>query len=300
MTRPSAQPYVWMLCGCVIFTLMGGLAHDLGATCDWQVIAMARAGLPLTFAAILALLSGTSFVFWSPGILWVRSIAGSLSMAATFYSLTRLPISDVFTLTNVFPVWVALLSWPLLGQRPTVAVWLCVFSGVAGVFLIQQPHFADGNLACLAALAASVFTAFAMLGLHQLRGIDPLAIVVHFSAVALVVCTVSWFVFERNEALPGFFTGGNLLRVLGVGVFATVGQVLLTKAFTWGSPTKVSVVGLTQIVFALVMDVLVFGQRVNLLGLAGMALVLAPTAWVMTHRPEAPVPDAEPPFSDPP
>ncbi len=300
MTRPFARPYVWMLCGCVVFTLMGGLAHDLGAACDWQLIAMARAGLPLAFAAVLALLSGTSFVFLTPGILWVRSIAGSLSMAATFYSLTRLPISDVFTLTNVFPIWVALLSWPLLGQRPTRAVWLCVFSGVAGVFLIQQPHFAEGNLACLAALAASVFTAFAMLGLHQLRGIDPLAIVVHFSAVALVVCTASWFVFDHNGTPTAFFTGGNLLRVLGVGVFATVGQVLLTKAFTWGSPTKVSVVGLTQIVFALLLDVLAFGQQVNLIRLAGMAMVLAPTAWVMTHRPGASEMHAEPPFHDPP
>lgn len=200
----------------------------------------------------------------------------------------------------MFPIWVALLSWPLLGQRPTFRVWLCVFCGVAGVFLIQQPHFADGNLACLAALAASVFTAFAMLGLHQLRGIDPLAIVVHFSGVALVICTASWFVFERNETLPGFVTAGNLLRVLGVGVFATIGQVLLTKAFTWGSPTKVSVVGLTQIVFALLLDVLAFGQRVNLLGLAGMALVLAPTAWVMTHRAESPHAESEPPLSDAP
>lgn len=275
-----------MLCGCVVFTLMGGLAHALGASCDWQVIALARSGLPLTFAAGMALASGTRLVFLRPAILWVRSLAGSFSMVATFFALTRLPISDVFTLTNIFPVWVALLSWPLLGQRPSGALWLCVVSGIAGTALIQQPHLAEGNLASLAALAASVFTAFAMLGLHRLRGIEPLAIVVHFSGVALVVCTASWFLFDRGVAGSGLFTGPNLLRALGVGVLATVGQVLLTKAFTWGSPTKVSVVGLSQVVFALLLDVILFGHRVSPSGLLGMALVLAPTAWVMTHRPD--------------
>ncbi len=282
-----------MLCGCVLFALMGSLAHKLGATCDWQAIAIARSSLPLLFAAALAWAHGTQLVLWGPRVLWMRSVAGSLSMVTTFYSLTRMPVSDVYTLTNVFPIWVALLSWPMLGQRPTAGVWLCVVSGVAGVFLIQQPHFAEGNLACVAALAASVFTAFAMLGLHQLRGIAPLAIVVHFSGVALLFCTTAWFLFERRADADNLLAPANLFMVLGVGVLATLGQLLLTKAFTWGAPMKVSVVGLTQIVFALLLDVTLFGHQVSPAGLLGMALVLAPTAWVMTHRPEPPETPAE-------
>ena len=37
-----ALAYVWMLCGCASFAVMGALAHALGPTCDWQVIAIAR------------------------------------------------------------------------------------------------------------------------------------------------------------------------------------------------------------------------------------------------------------------
>lgn len=285
MNVPPVLPYLWMLFGSVAFTVMATLAHTLGETCDWQAIAVARAALPLAFGIVLARLGKARFVFWRPRILWVRSLAGSCSMVLTFYALTRLPVSDVFTLTNVFPIWIALLSWPLLGQRPTAGMWLCAVSGVAGAALIQQPHFTEGNLACLAALGASVFTAFAMLGLHQLKEIHPWAIVVHFSAVALVVCTASWFVFERRSDALVPFTAVNLVLTLGVGVSATFGQMFLTKAFTWGTPTKVSVVGLSQVVFALLADLILFGHRVNLLGVVGMALVLAPTAWIMTHRP---------------
>src|SRR5262245_11530267 len=99
-----------MLCGCVAFALMGTLAHALGPRCDWQVIALARSGLALTFAAGLAWTAGVRLVFWRPRVLWVRSLAGSVSLVCTFFALTRLPVSDVLTLTNLFPVWVAILS----------------------------------------------------------------------------------------------------------------------------------------------------------------------------------------------
>src|SRR5262249_17973617 len=157
------------------------------------------------------------------------------------------------TLTNMFPIWVALLSWPLLGEAPPGYVWLSVASGVAGVGLIQQPHLAQGNFAVLLAFRASLFTPLAMLRLHPLRGVEPRAIVVHFSAVALCFCAASWFVFDRPARPAGAPWGKVALLLAGVGLTATVGQLLLTRAFAAGSPARVSVVGLTQVAFALVL-----------------------------------------------
>src|SRR5438477_4738547 len=98
----------------------------------------------------------------------MRSLAGSLSLIGTFFALTRLPVSDVLTLTNTFPIWVAVLSWPLLRQAPPPQVWISIASGVAGVVLIQQPHFAEGKFAPLVALCAAFFTGISMIGLHRL------------------------------------------------------------------------------------------------------------------------------------
>jgi hypothetical protein len=44
------------------------------------------------------------------------------------------------------------------------------------------------------------------------------------------------------------------------------------------------VVGLGQIVFALGLDLLFTGQLPQLITLAGITLVLAPTAWMMAER----------------
>jgi drug/metabolite transporter (DMT)-like permease len=72
--------------------------------------------------------------------------------------------------------------------------------------------------------------------------------------------------------------------LLGVGVAALIGQLFLTKAFAAGEAASVSVVGLSQVVFAVVFDVLVFRDRFTAAALAGMGLVVAPTAWLMLSR----------------
>jgi drug/metabolite transporter (DMT)-like permease len=273
-----------MLTGSLSFAIMSATTHQLGAACDWQVIALARSGLAFLFTAVLAVIAGEKLVLWKPGILWWRSIAGSVSLVCCFYALTRLPVSDVLTLTNMFPIWVALLSWPLLKERPSGQVWVAIVLGVIGVILIQQPHLAEGKLAAFLALFSSFSTAIAMMGLHRLKGVDTRAVVVHFSGVSFLFCFAALFLFPSGQLSQSNLKGSTVALLLGVGVTATIGQLFLTKAFAAGPPAKVSIVALTQIVFALILDWLLLDRSFNPLSLVGIALVVAPTAWVLAYR----------------
>jgi drug/metabolite transporter (DMT)-like permease len=273
-----------MLFGSFSFTVMSELTYGLRLTFPWQMIAMTRAGLALIFAALLVRASGARFVFFHPPTLWIRSLAGSLSLVSFFFALTRLQASEVLTLGNMFPIWVSLLSWPMLGEPPSARVWLSIACGITGVILIQQPHFTEGKLAALVALAASFFTAVAMIGLHRLRTIEPPAIVAHFSAVSFLFCIPTLFLFERKSNTDFEVTAGTTLMLLGVGITATIGQVFLTRAFTAGTPAKVSVVGLSQVAFAMCLDALIWDRQFTGVTLIGIVLVLAPTAWLLIGR----------------
>jgi drug/metabolite transporter (DMT)-like permease len=282
--QPEAAAYLAMVWGALAFALMGALSHQAGLRCDWRLVAAARASVAFVCALALALTAGVRLVVLRPRVLWLRSLAGSLGLVCAFYALTHLPISTAVTLGNTFPVWVALLAWPLLGQRPTGGVWLAVVTGLAGVLLIQRPHWAASKLAVLAALGAALMTAVAMIGLNRLRGVDARAVVTHFSGVSTAVClallALSGGVSYAPLAEPRV---GLLLG--GVGLMGTLGQLGMTRAFALGAPAKVAVVGLTQIVFAFCLDLLLWGRRLDAATACGILLVVAPTAWLLLHSP---------------
>src|SRR5437879_4759019 len=108
LSRATIRPYLWMLYCSVAFALMGTLTHALRERCDWQVTAVLRSGLAFLFIMVWMGTTGVRPVVFRPRILWLRSLAGSLSLVGNFYALTRLPVADVLTLSNLFPIWVAL------------------------------------------------------------------------------------------------------------------------------------------------------------------------------------------------
>jgi drug/metabolite transporter (DMT)-like permease len=69
--------------------------------------------------------------------------------------------------------------------------------------------------------------------------------------------------------------------LLGVGGFATVGQLFLTKAFASGPPARVSVVGLAQVGFTMLLEIAFWQRSFSAWTLVGIALVIAPTAWTL-------------------
>lgn len=285
-----AAPYLWMLGGAAAFSVMSVLTGITGEQCDWQIIAVVRSAVALVLALSFALAGGAKLVFLRPGKMWMRSIAGSISLVANFYAMTHLPVSDVLTVTNMFPLWVAILSWPLLGTRPPADTWIAAIIGVVGVVVVQQPHFADGGLALAACVLSSFTSAIALIGLHQLHGLDPRAVVAHFSGVSLVFCLVAAFVFkhEHGGAIPSAPHAWLLLATLATA--ATAGQIMLTKAFAAGPPARVSVVNLAQVGMAATLELLFRGRTFSGWTLFGMLLVLTPTAWVLIRR----LPEHEP------
>ncbi|MSU79213.1 MAG: DMT family transporter [Gemmataceae bacterium] len=292
MKDKSLQPYIWILLSGFSFSWMVILAPLANKACPWQFVAIMRCIIPLVLTAIWAKWDGVEFVVWSSRVLWVRSIAGSCSLVGTFYALSILPVTDIYTISNIFPIWVALLSWPLLGRMPSIAVWVSIVSSVVGVAVIQGHELGTGNYAALVVVAVSLFTAVAMLGLNRLRHMDPRAVVVHFSATALVfACGTLLFPIEPPTVE---FSAIHAWELLGVGVSAAIGQYFLTRAFTAGDPARVSVASLSQFVMVLALDVTILGHVPSLSKLWGIPLILGPTIWLMTRctrsEPEPPVP----------
>ena len=282
----AGRPYLWMLIAAASLAVMAEFANALtwGNRVDSHSLVVARSGLALMFAIALVRGAGVRFVVWRPLSLWMRSLSGSVSMVCTFYAWLICAPSEVLTIANVFPIWVALLSWPMFGEAPGTSAWIAIALGITGVALVEQPHVIEGNFASIVVLIGSIFTAVAMLGLHRLREIDPRAIVAHFSGVATAVCVTLAVAGGREVVETSQFNLWTLGLLLSMGTSATIGQIFLTKAFASGPPAKVSVVALSQVPMVLALDVLIGKRYFNYLSLLGIALVVAPTAWLLLRQ----------------
>ncbi|QEH36849.1 EamA-like transporter family protein [Aquisphaera giovannonii] len=280
----SGRPAAWMIAAAFWFATMGALTHAVAPRCDWILIALVRVSCSFVMSASLAAMAGAGLVVWRPRTLWLRSAAGTIGLICTFYALSRLPVADVLTLTNAYPLWIVLMSVHGSPPREVAADLACVLAGVAGVALIQRPHAESAaNLAAPVALAASFATAVAMLGLHRLRHVDSRAVVAHFSGLATLVL-LAWTALHPALLRRSDMDAVTALVLLGVGLSGTIGQIFLTKAYGAGLPSRVAVLSLTQVLFGMIFDVLIDGRLLGPVSVAGFLLVLGPTAWVTARR----------------
>ena len=281
----GGRAYLFMLLSAFAFASMGAFSHKAGERCDWHIVAVARSALAFALTLALSLASGVRLALLRPALLWMRSVAGSLGVLFAFYALTHLPVSTSVTLSNTVPLWVTLLAWPVLGQRPRPSVWVAIGTGLAGIILIQRPEAVGDRLAAALALANAFSTSVSMIGLNRLGEVDARAVVTHFSGVATVFTLAALWAAGGRIDYSVVSEGPTLGLLLGVGVSATVAQLAMTKAFALGNPSRVAVVGLMQIVFALVFDLIVWKRQFGPPVVSGIALVVAPSAWLMLRSP---------------
>ena len=69
--------------------------------------------------------------------------------------------------------------------------------------------------------------------------------------------------------------------LLLLGMFATIGQLFLTKAFAAGPPARVSVVMLSQVAFTMLLEMAIWHRSFGPRTLVGIVLVIVPTAWTL-------------------
>lgn len=271
---------LYMIVGGFSFATMGALTHALGRYTDWVLIVIIRMLTTFVITVSMATRSGINPFLLTRPLLWFRSMVGSCAMLATFYALTKLPISDVSVITETRPIWVALLAGFLLGEKCGRRIWLSIVLGIIGVILIEKPHIAQKNYAALVALLASFLGAIVMICLRKLRTVDPRVIVTHFSGTATIVGIFTLLIFRDSPDFQSLYDTRIAFMLLGVGIFGTFGQLCMTKAFSLGTASTVSTAGLIKVGFAAIYDLVIWKYVFHYSTILGMILILGSTAWL--------------------
>ncbi len=226
-----------------------------------------------------------------------RSIVGTISLTAWFYSIAILPLGTAMTLNYMSSIWIAtfLLGGALLlqGRNTPIArqgpLFATVLAGFAGVAMVLRPSLApDQVLGAIVGLASGVTSALAYLQVSALSrvGEPESRTVFYFSLGAVIAGAAGMAVIGVS---PWDWT--QALWLLPIGLLAVLGQLCMTRAYASGATLVVANLQYSGIVFAALYGLAVFGDRLPWVGWAGMALIIVSGIAATVLR-EREVPDS--------
>ncbi|WPH16774.1 DMT family transporter [Variovorax paradoxus] len=301
-----------MVLGAFLFATMSVVVKIASAWFNSGEMVLGRGLIGIVFLWLLARNRGVSMATRYPGMHAWRSTIGVVSLGAWFYAIAHMPLATAVTLNYMSSVWIAaflvggaLLAWvPVPGrdgriERPPLqgTLALTVLAGFVGVVLMLKPTVSGSDgFAGMLGLLSGLTAAFAYMQVVALSRIgEPELRTVFYFAVGSAVAGAF------ATAATGF-SGGNswtwqhALWLLPIGLLAALGQLCMTRAYatakTQAGTLVVANLQYSGIIFAALYSVVLFDDRIDAAGWAGMALIIVSgiAATVLRQRavPKAP------------
>ncbi|MGZ3184898.1 MAG: DMT family transporter [Telluria sp.] len=273
------MPSLWMLLATFLFALMSACVKLASATFSTSEIVFSRGVIGAVMLYAMTRHRGGSFgtPLWREH-LW-RGVVGVVSLWLWFVAIARLPLATAVTLNYMSPIWIAVylflagwwhdrkhLEWPL------VAAILCSFVGVTLVLrpAIEAQQWAGG----LMGLASGMLSALAYLQVRKLGLMgEPEYRVVFYFSLSNVAAGLAGIGIEgaRFAAAP---TPASWLLLAGLGVFATLAQVAMTRAYRVGSTLVVANLQYSGIIFSSILGALLWRDRFDWHVWTGIGIIL--------------------------
>lgn len=222
------------------------------------------------------------------GLLTLRGFAGALALAQGFWLLQNTPLAAASTLTHLSPIFTTLIGIWFVREKvaPQQLLWFAL--SFAGIVLMQGFDYRITPLHLLLGITTSLTMGLAYNCVRKLgRTEHPLVIIFYFPLVCLPL-TGLYTAF--NWVAP---EGIEWLWLLALGMFTQLGQYFMTKSYQVAEISKVAIVNYTEVIFALLIGLVFFGEHFNLLTYAGMVLVGAGVVLNMRTRKRTPLPAAD-------
>ena len=274
---------LWMLLGAAFFATMGVCVKFGSEHFNSAELVFYRGVVGLVFMAAVARQQKVSVRTQYLGMHVWRSVIGVVSLSAWFYAISKLPLATSMTLNYISSVWVAafivggsLVNWKP-GQGQSLAsqgpLALTVIAGFTGVVMVLRPTMAQDQIyAGLIGLMSGFFAVFAYMQVTALGRVgEPETRTVFYFTIGTLIAGLVGMAFMGVST----WEWAHAVWLVPVGVFASLGQLCLTRAYSQGATLVVANLQYSGIVFAALYSLLLFGDDIPLIGWMGMALIIA-------------------------
>lgn len=263
---------LFMLMAGSLFPVMGGFAKLLGQEYSSLQISWARAFGHIVFLSALFLPRyGLAIVRTKRlGLQLFRSCMLFTSNACYFFGIGFIPLGKAAAISLAAPLAVALLAWPMLGERTTPARVVALVCGFIGVLIVIRPGTALFHWASLFIVASGTAYGIYQILTRRIAGIDPPETSALLSAVvgAFGMLLVLPFVWQTPDSWV------DLGLFLGVGVIGALGHYCVAHAFGYAPANVLSPFQYFQLLGSVFIGWLMFSEFPDATTWLGAAVIV--------------------------
>jgi drug/metabolite transporter (DMT)-like permease len=275
---------LFMLLASLSFAFMGGFA---------KVVSQVLPPVEVTFFRNIFGVILVGIAIWrvplkqtggKPLLLLFRGSMGFTALLAYFYIMAHIPLGEAVTYNKTSPIFVAMFAYIFLKEKLHPSALLAIVLGFVGIVLVAQPEGGQFDKYDVLGIFSGIGAALAYTSIRELRKYyDTRAIVMSFMGVGTVAPLVLMLLTPYVEVSPDFDwmfakfvmpEGIEWLYVTAVGVFATMSQLLMTKAYELTKAGIVGTISYSNIVFAVIIGVMLGDPIPNFWTVLGILLVM--------------------------
>ena len=207
--------------------------------------------------------------------LFLRCFFGTTGLICNFWAIGYLKLGDASILQKMAPFFAVLMSAFILKERPGAVAIISVLVALLGAAFVVKPGQGLLGLPALLGLfggfcAGTAYTFVRKLGKEGVKGAQ---IVFYFSLFSLLAIFPFCLLQFAPLSLP------KLIFLLGAGLCAAVGQIFVTKAYSYAPAREISVYDYSQVIFSAVLGFSFFGEIPDIYSLIGYVLIFTMAIW---------------------
>ncbi|WP_425403278.1 DMT family transporter [Hwanghaeella sp.] len=206
-----------------------------------------------------------------------RSMLLLIDTILYFLALTFLSLVEVTAIVFVAPIMVVLLAKPLLGETLTARRLIAALVGFVGVLIIVRPGFDGLSWPALLVIGSAICIALFSLATRRMRSVDPSRVTMLYTALVGTVAASCWVPFEW--VAPSL---EHWALMIAIGVLGGTGHGLLIVAHQDAPASTIAPFMYIQILWALGLGWIVFGDWPDIATFIGAAVIIAGGLTVLT------------------
>jgi len=206
----------------------------------------------------------------------LRGLAFVLGSIFIVWSLRELPLATAITMLFASPIFMVILSAPMLGERVGLHRWVAVGAGFAGVLVIVRPGGDSFQWMVLLPLLAAMINAFRDVLTRKLSRSETSLSILFWSNIILMLAgalTIPWGWVAVTPVAAFWF--------VAAGIFNGLAHFFIIEALRVGEASVVAPMRYTALLWAALLGFVVFGEVPSLWLWAGAAIIVGSSLYML-------------------